>query len=124
MNGHLRFRGICHSGLIWLQVMQSTTSNARHTFLCDKQLPALKEVQLHQVNHCRKMNKMRFLSFLTGWMIRQSCSLSLSHMKKCSINGLSDTYSVKWLKKQLQEQYKEHQEKQTLYDLRIWQMKS
>ena len=70
MCGHLMSLGVCHSVLIWLQVTQRTTNNARRTLRVISNCQALKEVKLHKVDQCRKKNNTRFFSFVTGWMIR------------------------------------------------------
>ena len=72
-------------------------------FLCDKQLPGTKRGLVTPGRPVQKDKEDAFFK-LGNWLF----TVTELHEKLCSITGLSDTYSVKWLKKRLQEQYKEH----------------
>ena len=77
-------------------------------FLCDKQLPGTKRASVIQGRIVLKDKQDAFLK-LCNWLDDQTELFTVTelHEKLCSIAGSSDTYSVKWLKKRLQEQYKE-----------------
>ena len=118
MNEHLTFLGLCHSVLIWLQVMQRTANNARRTVFVRSNCQVLKEFQLYQVDQCRKINKIHFLSFVTGWMIRQRCSPSLRYMKNFALSLVCQTLTVSDTYKNNTESTNSlltSQERQTLY---------
>ena len=98
--------------------MQRTANNARRTVCVRSNCQVLKEVQLYQVDQSRKINKIHFLSFVTGWMIRQRCSPSLSYMKNFAVSLVCQTLTVSDTYKNNRESTNAlltSQERQTLY---------